>query len=170
MKDIYKNPVLYYILVPCIAGLWPLLVWAVYLPAAESDLKDGITKFKEAQVTMDAILELDPGRLENDDPNKAAEKFDYATAVSDVARRCSIAATNYTVSSKPVRERERDASGKKSQNAEVVLKDVSIARFADFLSKIQLRWADLECESVTLTQKKGLVDVWKVDLDFKYYY
>ncbi len=168
MKDLYKNPVLYYILVPCIVGLWPLLVWAVYLPAAEDDLKKGITEYKEAQVTIDAILELDPGRLENDDPNKAVEKFDYATAVSDVARRCSIAATNYTVSSKPVRE--RDSSGKKSQSAEVVLKEVSIARFADFLSKIQLRWADLECESVTLTQKKGLLDVWKVKLDFKYYY
>ena len=166
MKDIYKNPVLYYVLVPCLAALWPLLVWAVYLPAAESDLEDGIAGYKKAQVTIDAILDRDPDRLENDDPNKAAEKFDYATAVSNVASRCRIAATNYTVSSKPVRV----SSGKKSQSAKVVLKEVSIASFADFLSKIQLRWADLECESVTLTQKKGLVDVWKVDLDFKYYY
>ena len=166
MKDIYKNPVLYYILAPCIAALWPLLVWAVYLPAAENDLKKGIAEYKEAQVTIESILELDPTRLENGDPNKAAEKFDYATAVSDIARRCKIPATNYTVSSKPVRV----SGGKKSQSAKVVLRDVSIASFADFLSKIQLRWADLECESVTLTQKKGLVDVWKVDLDFKYYY
>lgn len=166
MKDIYKNPVLYYILVPCLAALWPLLVWAVYLPAAENDLKKGIAEYKEAQVTIESILELDPTRLENGDPNKAAEKFDYATAVSDIARRCKIPATNYTVSSKPVRV----SGGKKSQSAKVVLRDVSIASFADFLSKIQLRWADLECESVTLTQKKGLVDVWKVDLDFKYYY
>lgn len=166
MKDIYKNPVLYYILVPCIAALWPLLVWAVYLPAADNDLKEGMAKYNEAQVTMDAILDRDPSRLENDDPNKTAEKFDYATAVSDVARRCRVPATNYTVSSKPVRV----SGGKKSQSAKVVLRDVSIASFADFLSKIQLRWADLECESVTLTQKKGLVDVWKVDLDFKYYY
>ena len=166
MKDIYKNPVLYYILVPCLAALWPLLVWAVYLPTAESDLKEGITGYKKAQVTIDSILELDPTRLENDDPNKTADKFDYATAVSNVANRCRIAATNYTVSSKPI----RISSGKKSQGAKVVLNEVSIANFADFLSKIQLRWADLECESVTLTQKKGLLDVWKVDLDFKYYY
>jgi hypothetical protein len=166
MKDIYKNPVLYYILVPCIAGLWPLLVWAVYLPAAESDLKEGIDRYNKAQLTIDSILELDPTRLDNDDPNKTADKFDYATAVSDIARRCRVPATNYTVSSKPVRV----SGGKKSQSAKVVLRDVSIASFADFLSKIQLRWADLECESVTLTQKKGLVDVWKVDLDFKYYY
>ncbi|MHC4640384.1 MAG: hypothetical protein ACYS32_01980 [Planctomycetota bacterium] len=166
MKDVYKNPMLYYILVPCIAALWPLLVWTVYLPAAERDLKEGMAKYEEAQVKMNAILERDPTRLELADPNKPADKFDYTTAVSDVARRCSIAATNYTVSSKPV----RISSGKKSRSAKVVLKEVDIASFANFLSKIQLRWADLECESVTLTQKKGLVDVWKVDLGFKYYY
>ncbi len=166
MKDIYKNPVLYYILVPCLAALWPLLVWTVYLPAAERDLKDGIAKYEEAQAKMDAILERDPTRLELADPNKAVDKFDYTVAVSDVARRCRIPAANYTVSSKPVRV----SSGKKSQSATVVLKEVSIASFADFLSKIQLRWSDLECESVTLAQKKGLLDVWKVDLDFKYYY
>ena len=166
MKDIYKNPMLYYILVPCLTVLWPLLVWAVYLPASESDLKEGISGYKKAQVTIAAILESDPSRLENDDPNKTADKFDYATAVSDVANRCRIAATNYTVSSKPI----RTSSGKKSQSASVVLKETNIASFADFLSKIQLRWANLECESVSLTQKKGLVDVWKVDLDFKYYY
>jgi hypothetical protein len=64
----------------------------------------------------------------------------------------------------------RTSSGKKSQSASVALNDVSIAGFADFLSKIQLRWANLECESVSLIQKKGLVDVWKVEMNFKYYY
>jgi hypothetical protein len=162
MKEIYKNPMLYYILVPCMAALWPLLVWAVYLPAAKSDLKEGMDQYKEAQVKIATILESDPTRLENDDPNKTADKFDYATAVSNVARRCSISATNYTVSSKP--------SGKKSQSATVVLKEINIAKFANFLSKIQLRWANLQCESVTLTQKKGLKDVWKVDLNLKYYF
>jgi len=28
----------------------------------------------------------------------------------------------------------------------------------------------LQCDTVTLTKKKGLPDMWKVDLDFKYYY
>ena len=32
MKDVYKNPILYYILVPVVVALWPLLVWSVYLP------------------------------------------------------------------------------------------------------------------------------------------
>lgn len=166
MKDIYKNPMLYYILVPCMAALWPLLVWAMYLPAAERDFKEERSQYDDANDIILEILALDPTRLELTDPNKNADKFDYATAVSDIARRCRIPATNYTVSSKP----ERSSSGKKSQSATVVLKQVDISSFANFLSKIQLRWANLQCESVTLTQKKGLKDVWKVDLDFKYYY
>jgi len=166
MKDIYKNPILYYILVPSLAALWPLLVWAVYSPAAQDNLKEEMKQYEEAQAKIDTILDSDPTRLELADPNKTADRFDYDTAVSDVARRCKIPATNYTVSSKPV----RTSSGKKSQSAKVVLKQVNIAVFADFLSKIQLRWASLECENVTLTKKKGLADMWKVDLDFKYYY
>ncbi len=166
MKDIYKNPMLYYILVPSLAALWPLLVWAVYSPAAQDNLKQEMKQYEEAQAKIDTILDSDPTRLELADPNKTADRFDYDTAVSDVARRCKIPATNYTVSSKPV----RTSSGKKSQSAKAVLKQVNIAVFADFLSKIQLRWASLECENVTLTKKKGLADMWKVDLDFKYYY
>jgi hypothetical protein len=148
------------------AALWPLLVWAMYLPGAKSDYKQEEAQYKEAKAIIAKILVRDPTRLELADPNKTADKFDYATAVSDVARRCRIAAANYTVSSKPI----RTSSGKKSQSATVVLKQINIASFADFLSKIQLRWANLQCESVTLTQKKGLKDVWKVDLDFKYYF
>ena len=166
MKDIYKNPILYYILVPSLAALWPLLVWAVYSPAAERNFKEERSQYDDANDIMLEILGRDPTRLELADPNKTADRFDYDTAVSDVARRCKIPATNYTVSSKPV----RTSSGKKSQSAKAVLKQVNIAVFADFLSKIQLRWASLECENVTLTKKKGLADMWKVDLDFKYYY
>ena len=166
MKDIYKNPMLYYIVIPCLAALWPLLVRAVYLPAAESNFKDEKNEYIEAQITIAEILERDPTRLELADPNKTADKFDYATAVSDVARRCGISANNYTVSTRPI----RTSSGKKSQSAVVGLKEVDITSFSEFLSMIQLRWANLECEVVTLVHKKGLKDVWKVDLDFKYYY
>ncbi len=166
MKDIYRNPMLYYILVPCVAALWPLLVWAVYLPAAKHGFEEEKKSYNEAQLKITAILGLDPTRLERSDPNQADDKFDYATAVSGVARRCNIPATDYTVSSRPA----RTSGGKKSQSAMVVLKQVKIASFADFLSKMQLRWASLQCDTVTLTKKKGLPDMWKVNLDFKYYY
>ncbi len=166
MKDIYRNPMLYYILVPCVAALWPLLVWIVYLPAAKHSFEEEKKLYNEAQLKIAVILGLDSTRLELSDPNQADDKFDYATTVSGVARRCNIPATDYTVSSKPVRA----SGGKKSQSAKVVLKQVNITSFAQFLSNIQLRWASLQCDTVTLTKKKGLPDMWKVDLDFKYYY
>jgi hypothetical protein len=157
---------LYYILVPCLVALWPLLVWAVYLPGAKGDYKQEAAQYLEAQLKIATILERDPTRLEITDPNKTADKFDYVVAVSDIARKCNISPIYYTTSSKPV----RTSGGKKSQSATVVLKQIDIQSFANFLSKIQLRWANLQCDSVTLTQKKGFVDLWKVDLNFKYFF
>jgi hypothetical protein len=37
MREVYKNPMLYYLLIPVLVGIWPLLVWGVYLPRAEQD-------------------------------------------------------------------------------------------------------------------------------------
>ena len=61
-------------------------------------------------------------------------------------------------------------SGKKSQTANVALKEVGLEKFAKFLSTIQLRWESLQCERIKLTKKKGLPDTWDIDLVLKYYY
>ena len=166
MKEIYKNPVLYYILVPVLIVLWPLLVHMVYLPQTERLMEKDMEQYSKAEEIMIKILEIDPGRLELADSKKGSAKFDYATAVDKAARKCRISPTNYNISSKPA----RISSGQKSQRAKVVLKEVDILKFAEFLSAIQLRWANLKCEKVTLTEKKGVKDIWKIDLDFKYYY
>ncbi|MHC4498125.1 MAG: hypothetical protein ACYS21_03320 [Planctomycetota bacterium] len=166
MKDIYKNPTLYYILVPVIVGLWPLLVWAVYLPKAEQAWEDDQKLYLEAQKTITEILELDDDRLDFRGADTATVEFDYTTDVDKVASLCKIPSANYELSSKP----PRTSKGKKTQSCHVVLKEVNIASFARFLSTIQLRWADLECEKVTLKKKDGPPDAWKVDLDFKYYF
>ena len=55
MKDIYKNPIFYYILVPCLAALWPLLVWAVYSPAVERNLQDDREQYKLAEAKIMGI-------------------------------------------------------------------------------------------------------------------
>ncbi len=60
--------------------------------------------------------------------------------------------------------------GQKSQSANVSLSQIDIVKFAEFLSTIQLRWANLQCNRVKLTKKQGLPDVWDVDIEFKYYY
>ncbi|MBA7630328.1 hypothetical protein ES703_37849 [subsurface metagenome] len=164
MADIYKNPTLYYILVPIIAALWSLLIGGVYLPDAERNWQVEKAQYIKAEKIMTEILNLDPERLA--DSKTATAEFDYTSAIDKIASRFKISATNYNISSKPARTK----SGQKSQECQVVLKKIDITRFAKFLSAIQLRWANLQCEKVTLTKTKGLPDMWKVDLNFKYYY
>jgi len=166
MKDIYKNPTLYYILVPVLIGLWPLLTLFVHFPRAEKAWEKEKKQYNKAEKLMAEILTLDPERLDSANAQNGAGEFDYARVMESIASSVGIAATNYNVSSKP----PRMTSGQKTKNATVILKEVDITKFAKFLSTIQLRWANLQCESVTLTSKKGLKDVWKVDLEFKYYY
>jgi hypothetical protein len=168
MKDLYKNPILYYIAVPIVVGVWPLLVWGIYLPAAQKDVDEQIAQYQRAGSVMIDILTLDPERLELADANDAAAEFTYGGAVDWVANICKIPPSAYKVSSSMI----ITASKQKTQSAKLDLKQVDIVRFAKFLSLIQLRWPNLQCERVTLTKKQGLPDndAWDVGIEFKYYY
>jgi hypothetical protein len=166
MKDIHKNPILYYVLVPVIVGLWPLLVWTVYLPRAEANWNSGQTQYAQAQEVIEEILSIDPDRLEFAAAGDDEAEFEYARDVDRVARMCNIRPGNFSVNARP----PRTSRGQKSQTALVALEDVDISSFAQFLSTMQLRWANLQCTQVDLTKKKGQKDKWDADLDFKYYY
>lgn len=166
MKDIYKNPILYYISVPIVVALWPLLVWAVYLPGAERSSVNEVNQYRKAEQVMMEILRLDSGRLAIADARKNSEKFDYARAIQRVASLGGISPTNYKLNSGIIIK----ANEQKSQNANVSLKNISIEKFTNFLSTIQLHWANLQCVRLKLTKKKGLPDAWDADLEFKYYY
>lgn len=167
MNQIYKNPVVYYVAIPVLTALWSLLILAVYLPNVEENLEKEKNEYEKARKVMEEILTLDPDRLDSAVARAGAAKFDYATAVEEIANSCSISSANYNISSKPVR---RTTSGQKTRSAMVVLKKVDVTKFSRFLSTIQLRWANLQCENVTLTRQKGLADLWKANLEFKYYY
>ena len=166
MKDIFRNPIFYYILAPAVVALWPLLVWAVYLPRANSGCERAKKDYQKGQEIMLEILNLDSERLAFADANSAASEFSYATAVDRVATLCKIPSANYKLSSGII----ITTDGQKSQSAKVVLKDVDILKFAKFLSTIQVRWTKLQCTQLKLTKKKGLPDLWDMDIDFKYYY
>jgi len=166
MKDIYKNPTFYYITIPIIVALWPLIIWGVSLPGANQSLDKELEDYEEAGALMEKILKLDPDRLALADVRVNAEEFDYARAIQQVATICRIPSANYKLSSSIIMV----TSGKKSQNANVALKDVDLEKFARFLSTIQLRWENLQCERIKLTKKKGLPDTWDIDLVLKYYY
>lgn len=168
MKEIYKNPVLYYVAIPVLVGLWPILVWAVYLPVVQQDKDKQITEYKKAEQIMLEILALDPDRMEFAEPNDAVTEFSYTGVVHKVASICDIPAGSYKVRSGIIVE----TNNQRNQTANVDLNQVDIVKFAKFLSLMQLRWSNLQCESVKLTRKDNMPseDVWDVDLKFKYYY
>ncbi|MFH1717946.1 MAG: hypothetical protein ABIF19_11380 [Planctomycetota bacterium] len=168
MRDIYKNPILYYIAVPLLVGLWPLLVWAIYLPAAQKDIDEHLNEYNKAQDVLLKILALDPGRLDFADPNENAVEFTYDRAVEQVTGLCDIAPSKYKLNSGMT----ITANSQKSQSANVRLQQIDIVRFAKFLSMIQLRWPNLQCNRVKFTRKEGLpnLDVWDIEIELKYYY
>ncbi len=166
MKDIYKNPILYYILVPAIVGLWPLFVWAIYLPAAEESIEDQLAQYGKAEAIMMEILTLVPERAKLADANDTPAEFTYDREVGRVAGACGIPPSKHKLNpGKPM-----TIGGQKSQSATVIFKQIDIVKFAKFLSMIQLRRANLQCNRVKLTKKQGLPDMWDVDIEFKYYY
>jgi hypothetical protein len=166
-KDIYKNPLFYYVLVPVIVALWPLLVWAVYIPQTERKWENEKKNYEQAKQHINKILNIDKERLEYSSGNTVKEEFDYVVAIDKIARKCGIPASKYTISSKPAR---RTADGQKTQSAMISLDGVSIKTLSEFLSTITLRWANLQCERIKIDKQKGLDDIWDVDMDLKYFF
>ena len=167
MNNIRNNPIFYYIAIPVLIGIWPLLVWAIYLPNANNDLQQNLAMYEnEAEPLMMEILNLDPGRLDSADPNEKTAEFTYDSAVDRIASLCKIPPSKCKLDARQIQE----TSNQKSQGANVKLTQVDITTFARFLSTIQMRWPKLQCTNIVLTQKTGLPDMWDVSLDFKYYY
>ncbi|NLZ06309.1 MAG: hypothetical protein GXY19_14155 [Phycisphaerae bacterium] len=166
MRDIYKNPILYYVLAPILVGLWPLLVWGMYLPRAQKAWDEDEKLYAEAKNTILSIIERDPERVKLAQDTKSLGKFAYAEAVDRVVNLCGIRSSQYTLSSGQV-----VTTGKKeSQQARVGLVGVSIVQAARFLSTIQSMWVNLNCERLKLTKKPGVPDQWDLDMTFQYDY
>ena len=166
MKDILRNPTFYYITIPIMVGLWPLLVWAIYLPAAQEKLTNDFKLCKDANDIMLQILTLDPQRLELVDPNETDTEFSYYREVDRFASLCGIQPSKCDRTS----QKATNSNGQRSQTANVKLKEIDITTFTEFMSKIQARWPKLQCNTLKLTQKKGIADVWTIDIEFKYFF
>ncbi len=63
MREVYKNPMLYYVAIPVLVGLWPLLVWAHYLPQSKHSrlIEGGLCV--QGQTDVNEILKIDRDRL-----------------------------------------------------------------------------------------------------------
>lgn len=168
MKDIYKNPILYYIAVPVIVGLWPLLVWAIYLPNAQQDVEEQMAQYEKAEPIIMEIFTLEPERLEFTDANNTAADFTYGEAIDSIASLCRIQPSKYKLSTAML----MNVRGKKSQSASIDLKEIDIRKFARFFSLMQIRWPNLQCERLKLSKKQNVPDndMWDVDIELKYQY
>jgi hypothetical protein len=159
MKDLHKNPALYYVMIPLLVGMWPLLLWFNYLPLAQEDLQQQKQDMVDANDLIYEILTMDPDRLSyaKNTQGETAE-FTYGDAINQVAKTCGITT--------PVLREEKKTA--KSQAATVTLTTVDIVKCSRFLSTLQLHWSKLQCTQINLTTKKGLKDRWKVTLRFNY--
>jgi hypothetical protein len=99
MKDIHKNPFFYYILVPAVAALWPVIIWGILLPGGRAKLKVDKEEYIKAQQLIGELLPLDPERLNFAEEKGKSADFDYATAVQQAAGLCSIPPGNYKLTS-----------------------------------------------------------------------
>ncbi len=166
-KDIYKEPIFYYIALPIVIGIWPLLLWLVYLPGLDQQWEEKKSQYLEAQNIMEEILLLDGDeRLAFDAEERSSEQFDYANAVSQVARSIGIPSQRYRFStSMPI-----VSAGQRSQSADVNLEDISVGELAEFIATIQLRWANLQCTQIRLRTQGDDPDNWRADVQFQYFF
>lgn len=114
MNNIHKNPFFYYIIIPVLIGIWPVLVWVIYLPKAQDDLDQNQALYQnKAEPLMMEILNLDPGRLDSADPNEKTAEFTYDTAVDRIASLCKIPPSKCKLDARQIQE----TSGQRSQGA-----------------------------------------------------
>ena len=111
MKDIHKNPLFYYILIPAALTLWPLLLWSAYIPGAEKKYQKQEKYFHDAVPVINKILEIDSERLDfaSDKDNKT--EFGYAANVEKIAQFCKISSANYELNTRRIAK----SKGQKSQ-------------------------------------------------------
>ena len=167
IKELIRDPKLYYILTPLVCALWPLWVGLMAIPAAQKTWAEEKDSYAQAEKIIAQIYKLDPERFTAAQNKDKAAVFSYPAAVEQVARSCGVPSTEYKLQSSAVMKAKE---GQQTQDAQVTLKQVSIATFSKFLSTMQLRWADLQCTSLKLTKQKGAPDMWKADMTLKYYF
>lgn len=164
MQDIFRNRIFYYSLIPAILCVWVLYIALFALPNRSQQWQDKVKIYEQAQPLIKEIIILAPERIV-----AAKEKtggFDYDKAIDKTARLCKISPSKVT----PNIRRKMKQGKQQVQDAVISINEVGIRKFAMFLSISLHLWPDLECERLKLTRLKGHKDLWKTDVNFKYFY
>ena len=167
MKIDYKNPTVYYIAVPVIAGLWAILAGFVFYPASIEAWEESRSDFESVEKQIKQLIALQPKRLDYKVDQKAKpEEFDFTKTINDFARVFSISDSNYNLT---VRGQTKRA-GRETRSATIVIKTIDIEKLAQFLSAMLLRWPELKCEVLSVEKVKKTKNNWKVNMSMTYYY
>ena len=98
MKDLIRNPIFYYIVIPVMVAIWPIWLATAGNASAEKNFDKELKRFEEAEEIITNILKLDPQRLDYAKANKESAGFDYAIAVDQATKLCNISPTSYRLS------------------------------------------------------------------------
>ena len=167
MKIDFKNPNVYYIGVPVLAGLWAILAGFVFYPSSIEAWDKSRTDFESVEKQIKQLVTLQPKRLAYKVDEKAEpEDFDFTKTINDFARVFSISDSNYNLT---VRGQTKRA-GRQTRSATIVIKTIDIEKLAQFLSAMLLRWPELKCEVLSFEKVKNTKNNWKVNMSLTYYY
>lgn len=159
MKDLYRNPIFYYIAVPLLVAVWPLTVAFKYLPEMDQSLEDQKNYYVESETLIEEILTMDPDRLDYVDVNEGGTAFSYPMVIDKLASSLGMRDA-YTLI--------EQARTKEGQKANIKLEDISIQQCTKFLATLQMRWDKLKCSQFTLTKKREIKDQWTVTMSLAY--
>lgn len=167
MKDKLKNPNLYYIAVPILAGIWALLAGFVFYPGAvkawEEDAKPVYT---ESQQWMLKLIELQPQRLQFQVEQGKDGEFDFGQSIDLLTMLFEIPPSKYTLSVR----KAVNKGGKKSRTATMAIKELDIETTGRFVSAMLAISPDLKCDIISIDKAKSGKDNWNVDLTMTYKY
>jgi len=166
MKEFYKQPNFYFIIVPALAAIWTVATWAFSIPTAEKKWQRNFDHYTDAQTQIERILALDPERLDAEKQNGQSAQFDFAVSVENFARAWKIPSSNYSLQA----GREIKRAGRMTKSATLQINPLDIETFTQFLTALMYRWPDLQCDTLKLTKQKDGPDSWKADIKLTYYY
>lgn len=164
MRDYYKNPNFYYIMVPVLACIWVIFASTVSLRAANNKWDKQKKEYDRSQELITKILTLDPERLNYESQKAGSSEFDYSSAVEEIAKLCKISSSNYSLRGGKALKRR----GKSTKTANITIDIIDIEKLAQFLSQILMRWPNLECDVLSITKQKKAKDAWKATMKFTY--
>lgn len=167
IKERLKDIKFYLVAVPLVVACWAVYAWAVALPAAKEDVLKTADQYEKAQEYITKILTLAPDRLEYKQEKGESTEFDFATVIQQYANQWSIPASGYSLQAgKELRRR-----GSRTRSATMTIEEIDVERLGQFLSSLLIRWPDLQCDLLKLSQTSSTnPDRWKVNLKFTYVY